>query len=293
MATMIKCLALIGTGLIGGSLALGLKKTSFCSEVIGYGRHKENLKYAVEKGVLDNYASSIEETISNADVIVIAVPMGVVESVLQKVHVTAPAKAIITDVGSTKGSFVDLARKIMPERLPYVVPAHPIAGKEHSGVQYAESSLFEGHYTIVTPLLETLPESLKLVMTMWEQLGSTVVSMDVSHHDKVLAATSHLPHMLAYLLVDTLAQMESQGEVFKYAAGGFNDFTRIASSSPEMWRDICLHNRDAIIDMLHRYRSEMDGLIHIMEACDSEGLAHLFTRAKQRRDELIQNDAKS
>lgn len=284
---MVDHIAFVGVGLIGGSLALALKQSGFCRKTTGYARNLANLELAKKLGVLDYLADNVSDAVKDADIIVLAVPLGAMEGILGEIRETAKPDAIITDVGSAKGVVVRLANEIMPERLGYLVPAHPIAGKEHSGVAHAEAGLFKDHFTILTPTSKTRKEALGRITAMWEVTEAKIVCMEVEHHDQVLAATSHLPHMLAYLLVHMLTKLETEKEVFRYAAGGFYDFTRIASSSPEMWRDICLHNQGPILDMLKKYRSEIDGLIEILQSGDGEGLRSLFEGAKKRRDQLI------
>ncbi|RMH19318.1 MAG: prephenate dehydrogenase/arogenate dehydrogenase family protein [Gammaproteobacteria bacterium] len=284
---MVDHIAFVGVGLIGGSLALALKQSGYCRQTTGYARNRANLELAKKMGALDHLAENVAYAVKDADIIVLAVPLGAMEGVFAEICKTAKPDAIITDVGSAKGVVVNLARRIMPERLAYLVPAHPIAGKEHSGVVHAEAGLFADHYTILTPIPETDKEVLQRIVAMWEVTAAKVVCMDVEHHDQVLAATSHLPHLLAYLLVHMLTKLETEREIFRFAAGGFYDFTRIASSSPEMWRDICLHNQKPILDMLKTFRSEVDSLIDILQSGNGEGLHELFEGAKRRRDQLI------
>jgi prephenate dehydrogenase len=200
--------------------------------------------------------------------------------------------SVVTDVGSVKGTIVEAARAVLGEKLNSFVPGHPIAGTERTGVEASFSSLFVGRRVVLTPLPETSAEALARVRAMWQAAGAEVVSMSVEHHDSVLAATSHLPHLLAYALVDMLARLDDSREIFAYAAGGFRDFTRIASSDPVMWRDISLANREAIVSMLKQYQAEVNGLIKAVAAGDGERLQTLFARAKAARDALVTNDQK-
>jgi len=202
--------------------------------------------------------------------------------------------AVITDVGSAKCSVVDAAQTVLSEsQFQNFVPAHPIAGTEKSGVEASFTQLFEEHLVILTPTAKTNSEAVKLVSQMWEYTGARVISMDISHHDEVLAATSHLPHMLAYALVDCLAGMQERDEIFKFAAGGFSDFTRIASSNPQMWQEICFSNRDNLLRILDRFDNHLTDIKEAISRGDSSGLLDIFVRAKNARDEFSANQGNS
>ena len=192
---------------------------------------------------------------------------------------------VVTDVGSAKGSVVAAARAVLGSRLPRFVPAHPVAGTEHHGVDSSVERLFEHRRVILTPVAETDPGALERVSTMWRMVGAVVTEMDVTHHDEVLAATSHLPHILAYTLVDMLGHMKERTEIFGYSAGGLRDFTRVASSDPQMWHDICSANRGAIVETIERFRSDLDRLTDAVRRGDGEYIRSVFTRAKAIRDE--------
>jgi prephenate dehydrogenase len=289
---MINRLALIGVGLIGGSLARALRDAGHVREVIGYGRGLANLQRAVELGVADRIETSLSAAVRDADMVVLATPVGSMAEILSAIAPYLARDAVVTDVGSVKGTIVAAARAALGEKLAGFVPGHPIAGTERTGVEASFSSLFVGRRVVLTPLPETTVEALARVRAMWQAAGAEVVSMSVEHHDAVLAATSHLPHLLAYALVDMLARLDDSREIFAYAAGGFRDFTRIASSDPVMWRDISLANRDAIVNMLKKYRAEVNGLIKAVAAGDGAKLETLFARAKAARDALITNDQK-
>lgn len=289
---MIERLAIIGVGLIGGSLARALRDAGHVREVVGFGRGLANLQRAMELGVVDRIETSLSAAVRAADMVVLATPVGSMSEVLAGITPYLARDAVVTDVGSVKGTVATAARAALGDRLPGFVPGHPIAGTERSGVEASFSSLFVGRRVVLTPLPETRPEAVARVHAMWAAAGAEVVSMSVEHHDEVLAATSHLPHLLAYSLVDLLARLEDRREVFAFAAGGFRDFTRIASSDPVMWRDIALGNRTAIVHMLTEFRAELDGLIEAVEAGDGEKLQDLFTRAKAARDALAANDQK-
>jgi prephenate dehydrogenase len=289
---MINRLALIGVGLIGGSLARALRDAGHVREVIGYGRGLANLQRAVELGVADRIETSLSAAVRDADMVVLATPVGSMAEILNAIAPYLAHDAVVTDVGSVKGTIAAAARAALGEKLAGFVPGHPIAGTERTGVEASFSSLFVGRRVVLTPLPETKVEALARVRAMWQAAGAEVVSMSVEHHDAVLAATSHLPHLLAYALVDMLARLDDSREIFAYAAGGFRDFTRIASSDPVMWRDISLANRDAIVHMLKQYRAELDNLIAAVSAGDGGKLETLFARAKAARDALITNDQK-
>ena len=289
---MINRLAILGVGLIGGSLARALRDAGHVREIVGYGRGLANLQRAVELGVVDRVETSLSAAVNGADMVVLATPVGTMPDILAAIAPYLGKDTVVTDVGSVKGSVVMAARAALAKRLADFVPGHPIAGTERSGVEASFASLFVGRRVVLTPLPENKTETVLRVRAMWQAAGAEVVEMSVAHHDEVLAATSHLPHLLAFALVDLLVQLEDRREVFAFAAGGFRDFTRIASSDPIMWRDISLANRAAISHMLRAYRSELDGLIAAVESGDAEALQTLFARAKAARDALINNDPK-
>ena len=241
--TLFNRVALIGVGLIGGSLARGLKKQKLCTSITGFARSVQELEKAVELGVIDNYTSSIKEAVSGADLVIIAVPMSAFKEVFADMVDVISDETVITDVGSAKASVIEAAKSVFGYLPSGLVPGHPIAGTEKSGVEASFDSLFENRRVILTPTQKTAEKSVNLVTQMWEAVGAEVVLMSPEHHDHVLAATSHLPHVLAFSLVDTLGTMNERSEIFRFAAGGFRDFTRIASSDPTMWRDICINNK--------------------------------------------------
>lgn len=289
---MINRLALIGVGLIGGSLARALRDAGHVGEVIGYGRSLANLQRAADLGVVDRVETSLSASVRDADMVVLATPVGSMAEILATIAPYLASDAVITDVGSVKGKIAVAARTALGKKLAGFVPGHPIAGTERTGVEASFSSLFVGRRVVLTPLPETTSAAVERVRVMWQAAGAEVVSMSVEHHDAVLAATSHLPHLLAYALVDMLARLDDSREIFSYAAGGFRDFTRIASSDPVMWRDISLANRDAIVNMLKKYRKEVDSLIAMVSAGDGGKLEALFAHAKSARDALVTNEQK-
>ncbi|MDE2089338.1 MAG: prephenate dehydrogenase/arogenate dehydrogenase family protein [Gammaproteobacteria bacterium] len=286
---MIERLCIIGVGLIGGSLARALRQAGACREIVGAGRDPAHLEQAVKLGVIDRYALDAGAAVEGADGVVIAVPLGAVEGVLRRVRGRLGANAVVTDVGSAKGSVVDAARAVFGAVPPWFVPGHPLAGTEKNGVAASVADLFRGRRVILTPLPETDRAALARVRALWECAGAEVVEMDVTRHDQVLAATSHVPHLLAYALVDGLARRDGGEEIFRFAAGGFRDFTRIASSDPVMWRDICLANRAAVLAELQRFGEDLGRLAEAIRQGDGERITAVFNRAKQARDRFIES----
>ena len=281
---MIDKLCIIGVGLIGSSLSLALKQAGAVAEVVGYGRNRDNLQKGRELGVLDRYESSLAAAVKDADVIVVAVPLGAMQQVFAEIAAAAPADALITDVGSAKGSVVQAALAELGDGISRFVPGHPIAGGEQSGVEAGYATLFQGRRVILTPLPQTDAAASARIDAMWRKCGADIEYLDIEHHDKVLAATSHLPHMLAYALVHHLSNLNEHEEIFRYAAGGFRDFTRIASSDPVMWRDVCIANGDVLVDLIEQYQGELDRIKLAIKARDADELLQLFGRAKSQRD---------
>ena len=287
MSASIGRLAIIGVGLIGGSLARALRSADQVGEIVGCGRGKANLDLAVELGVIDRYSHDISEAVRDADVVFLAVPLGAMRGAFEAMRKALPAHALVTDGGSAKGSVVGDCRAVAPGLLPRFVPGHPIAGTENNGVAASFAELYKNRRVILTPLEENSAPAVARVRAMWEACGAEVTEMSVKHHDEVLAATSHLPHMLAFGLVDTLARLKENDEIFRYAAGGFRDFTRIASSNPVMWRDICIANREALGPMLAAFAEEMVELATRIESADGDELLAIFERAKAARDRYV------
>lgn len=281
---MINRLCIIGVGLIGGSLARSLKLAGTCDEVVGYGRNEGRLQRAVELGVIDRYETDIAAAVKGADVIVLAVPVGSMQSMFEAIAPHLDRGTVITDAGSTKASVVNAARNVFGQVPVNFVPGHPIAGTEKSGVEAAVDDLYRDRRVILTPLEHTDTTAIDTVRQMWEAVGAKVELLEVEHHDEVLAATSHLPHMLAFALVDALAKLDEKAEVFRYAAGGFLDFTRIASSDPTMWTDICLANRDALLHAMKLFSDELNDLTEAIDEGDAERVWAIFMRAKSARD---------
>lgn len=281
---MVRRLAVIGLGLIGGSFAKGLREGGHCAEVVGFDLDPRSRELAVELGVVDRCADSLEDACRGADVIQLAVPILAMERLLAELASLDLGEAVLTDVGSAKGNVVRRSRELFGAMPPRFVPGHPIAGSEQSGVTAAQSTLFRRHKVILTPLEDTDPAALALVDRLWRALGADVEHMDVQHHDEVLAATSHLPHLLAFGLVDSLAKRNENLEIFRYAAGGFRDFTRIAGSDPVMWHDIFLANREAVLQTLDDFRADLDALRAAVDEGDGHTLLGVCTRAKAARE---------
>lgn len=284
---MIKHLCVIGVGLIGGSLALSLKKAGFVNRVTGIGRSVENLQKAVELGIIDNFETDYAKAVAHADMVFVSVPIGVMGDVFEKIEPHLQAHAIVTDGGSAKHTVIELAYEKFGYKVKQFVPGHPIAGTEKSGAEAAFDSLYENRRVVLTPLEESAKKDILKVRQMWEAAGAEVDEMGARHHDLVLAGTSHLPHVLAFALVDCLHNLDDVDEIFKYAAGGFRDFTRIASSDPVMWRDICLNNSEAILAMMHTFESQMSSLKESIKSGDSEAILALFESAKNARDDFV------
>jgi len=290
MTVMINNLCVIGTGLIGGSLCLALREAGACKNIIGAGRSEETLQKAQQLNIIDAYETDISNAVKDADIIFVSVPLGATETVFEKIATGLKQadnqKAIITDAGSSKQQVQQLAEKVFAEDSRRFVAGHPIAGTENSGPDAAFADLYKNRRVILTPVDSTDAEAIKMITELWQTVGAKVETMDAEHHDKVLAATSHLPHMLAFGLVHCLENMDDIEDVFRFAAGGFRDVTRIASSDPTMWRDICLNNQQPILDMMKRYKDELDMLYNALEAGDGEKLMEVFEHAKQTRDKF-------
>lgn len=285
---MINKLVVIGIGLIGGSLASGLKKRGICKEVIGIARREDTCAEAVNLGVVDRaYISlkSIANELTAGDVIFISVPTLSVESVLQEIKENISVDVTITDGASVKGNVQFAAEKVYGKVPAQFVLGHPIAGSEKSGVTAANPDLYENHRCILTPLASTGSKHLDVVTRMWQSVGAEVLTMSVAEHDEVLGATSHLPHAIAYSLVDTLAHDINNPNIFRYAAGGFRDFTRIASSDPIMWHDIMRANKTSVLHALDLFIDNLTRLRSGIEHEDSEYLLSVFSRAKRSRDD--------
>ncbi len=286
---MFKKLCLIGVGLIGGSVARAARKNKLARQIVAFGRleDKVNLEQAKQLNVVDEFYFDMETALKDADCVVIAIPVGAFEDILKQMKPFWQAQTVYTDVGSTKTSVIEAAKQVFGLLPDNFIPAHPIAGAENSGVQASMDDLFLNKRLIITPEQESSPSALKTVQSFWQSLGSIVSIMDAAHHDTVLAATSHLPHILAFALVDLLGRKDEQVDIFKYAAGGFNDFTRIASSDPTMWLDICLANKQAILPLIQQLKGELGTIEHLLEDENSQQLFETFTYAKNARQRFL------
>lgn len=279
-------LCVIGVGTIGGSVACALRAAGCVNTIVGIGRNKDNLERAKTLGVIDEYSTDIKTVIKGTDLVLVATPLGAMQSVFDELAHCLPEGCIMTDVGSAKQHVVDAVEKAFGELPRNFIPGHPIAGTEKSGVEAAFAELFQQRRVILTPHSKTDAAALDAVRQMWLSCGAELVEMQPKHHDEVLAETSHLPHMLAYALVDTLARMDDSQEIFEFAAGGFRDFTRIASSDPQMWHDICVANREQLTKALHAFNEDLQRLTRAVENADSDYLKQTFTRAKKARDQF-------
>jgi prephenate dehydrogenase len=279
-------LAVIGVGLIGGSFALALKQSNKAARVVGVGRNAANLKLALERGIVDSIAPDPAAAARGADLILISTPVAQFPKVFASL---ADAKALITDAGSTKRDVIAAARKALGKKIGQFVPAHPIAGAEKSGAAAASAELFRGKRVILTPLRENSKQDVTKVEQAWSACGARLSRMDPEEHDAVLAAVSHLPHLLAYALVHDVAKRNNSEQLFSFAAGGFRDFTRIASSHPEMWRDICLANRDRLLQELKSYANELGSIRKLLQAGDGAALEKLFAAARDARNKWIRS----
>lgn len=289
---MIKRLVLFGAGLIGGSLAMALREAGAVEEVIGCSRRAEHLAEAQRLGVIDAWTLDPVEACHDASVGVLAVPLGAMRDLAARIAPHWPEDALLTDVGSSKASVIEAVREGFGQVPARFVPGHPIAGTEKSGVAAAFPTLFRNRLVLLTPAAQTSPEATAQVADLWRLTGARVEFMTPEHHDRVLAATSHLPHVLAFALVASLAEREESQEIFQYAAGGFRDFTRIASSDPVMWRDVCVANRDAVLEAMDQFQEDLGRLRAAIARRDGATIEDCFARAKQARDRFTEHFAR-
>ena len=282
---MINKITIVGVGLIGGSLAKALKEKNLAKTVFGYGRDGSRLEEAKKHNIIDDYSTQIEEAVNHADIIVIATPVGTFRNIFNEVKPLIADDVIISDVGSTKTNIVDIAKEILGDKSQCFVPAHPIAGKEKSGFEASDGNLYIGKKVIITPIEDNSSESIQVIESMWKNVGAEVDFMSPQSHDDLLGMTSHLPHMLAFSLVNYLVDQNPSASI--YAGGGFKDFSRIASGDAVMWRDICLQNKDKIITHLRGYQSTVEELIDAIDQEERDKLELLFATAKKTRDSWI------
>ncbi|QJX07100.1 MULTISPECIES: prephenate/arogenate dehydrogenase family protein [Rhizobium] len=289
MSVQFDRIALIGIGLIGSSLAYDIRRLGLATEIVVATRSPDTLKRAEELGLGDSYTTSSQDAVKDADLVIVSVPVGASESVAKEISASLKPGAIVTDVGSTKASVIAQMLPHMPDNVHFI-PGHPLAGTEKSGPDAGFPGLFEGRWCIFTPVAGTDETALKRLRSFWEALGSKVDEMDAEHHDKVLAIVSHLPHIIAYNIVGTADDLETvtETEVIKYSASGFRDFTRLAASDPTMWRDVCLHNRDAILEMLARFSEDLAYLQRAIRWGEGDKIFELFTRTRAIRRSIVQ-----
>lgn len=280
----VNAVTIIGIGLIGGSLARALKHRNAVGKIIAYDNNEDALKKAKELGVADSVTTNLEDAVKDSDIIIMSTPITVMGQLMKEMMPFLKEDAIVSDVGSTKGSVIRTitdAVGFLPKRF---VPAHPIAGTEKHGVENSFPELFENRRTLIIPHINNNHTAVTTLTKMWEAVGSIVEEMGVVHHDQVLAATSHIPHLLAYSTVDTLANLDDRAEIFRFAAGGFRDFTRISTSNPEMWTDICLENREAVLQVLRAYLKKIALIEEALDKEDRDTILEVFSRAKHARD---------
>ncbi|MEE4146451.1 MAG: prephenate dehydrogenase/arogenate dehydrogenase family protein [Halieaceae bacterium] len=280
---------ILGLGLIGGSLARALRQSGFSKRFVGWGHREPSLRRGVELGVIDDFTLDLDAAMAQADILVLCTPTLIAADMLGDILPRLQRGGrcpVITDVASVKGNLRDAAVRAVGAMPPQLVLAHPIAGSERSGVEASDADLFVNHRVILTPEEGNDPAAVELVRAMWASTGAEVVDLGVAEHDAVLAATSHLPHVLAYALVDALAQSPASSDIFRFAAGGFRDFTRIASSDPAMWRDIAIANKAALLESIDLFSEHLGRLRRAVQDGDGEQLFGTFSRAKLARDEF-------
>lgn len=281
----IRKLVLLGTGLIGGSLALALKRANLVDEVVGVGRSLENLQQAQHLGVIDTICQDAAQAVVGADFVFLGTPVGQMGRLMREIAPHLAADCLVSDGGSTKQDVCALYHEFLPNQLSMCVPGHPIAGSDRSGAAAASRSLYEGRRVVLTPLPETDASAVERIRELWLACGAKVYEMPADEHDGIFAAVSHLPHLLAFAYVNTVLDQPNPDTCLDFAATGFRDFTRIAGSHPEMWRDIARANKAAILEDLHQYQAELNTLAAQLEADDFEGLTARFERASAARVE--------
>lgn len=283
---MTQHITIVGVGLIGGSFALALREAGLNAHFTGAGRSEQSLKRAVELGIVDDWHTSLPDAVENSDLVLLATPVGAIDTVLEQMAPALGPDTIVTDAGSVKQSVIDSARARL-KHFENFVPAHPIAGTEHSGVEAGFASLYRDRRLILTPVAETLPSAVESVASLWQTTGANLEYMEPMQHDEIFAATSHLPHMVAFSLVETLYRMDQKSPLLHHAGSGFADYTRIASSDPVMWRDVCLYNKEALLASLDMFTEGLDELISAVEAEDGDALERIFITAKETRDNKV------
>jgi len=283
-----KKIVIFGVGLIGGSFALALRRAGVVSEVVGFGRGAATLEQARQLGILDRIGDDVAREVHDADLVLLATPVAQMADIFARIAPHLGAQTLVTDGGSTKSDVVAAARANLGARIEQFIPAHPIAGAEKSGAAAAQADLFQGKRVVLTPLPENSKVAVARVRSAWEWCGANVSELTARQHDEVFAAVSHLPHLLSFALVHDLAQRDNRDQLLAFAASGFRDFTRIAASSPEMWRDICLANREALMRELQQYAAELHVLHQALENNDAAKLEEIFSLAREVRSAWTQ-----
>ena len=286
-ASVFKKISIFGVGLIGGSFALALKKAGVVGEVVGVGRSVASVARAKELGIVDVASSSVQDAVQGADLILIAAPVAQTEAILASIEPHLQPGTIVTDAGSTKSDVVEAARKSLGRKISQFVPGHPIAGREQNGPDAAIVDLYIGKKTVITQLPENSERDVAMVAQAWEQCGAIIHKLTPEEHDRVFAAVSHLPHLLAYALVDDVARKPHADLLFQYAASGFRDFTRIAGSSPEMWRDISLANQTALLGELDAYMAQLAHLRGLLSEGNGKAIEAVYANAQRARQNWI------
>jgi len=286
---MIAKISLIGLGLIGSSIGHAAKRANLAGEIVGYARSPETRKTAMEIGFIDRVYDSAAEAVGDADLVILCTPVGTIEAITKEIAPFLKPGAILSDVGSVKASVIEQAQPHLPDGM-HLVPAHPVAGTEESGPTSGFAELFDNRWCILTPLPDGDPDAIKLVSDFWKALGSNVEIMTPEHHDRVLAVTSHIPHLIAYTICGTASELETVtgSEVIKFCAAGFRDFTRIAASDPTMWRDVFLHNKDATLEVLGRLTEDIFAMQRAIRKGDGEMLFDQFTRTRAIRRGILE-----
>jgi prephenate dehydrogenase len=282
---------IFGVGLIGGSFALALKAAEQVEEVVGFGRSLATLTQALDLGIIDRVGANAGQEVADADLVLIATPVGQMPEIMERIAPYLGPETVVTDGGSTKSDVATVARSAFGERIGQFVPAHPIAGAENSGAAAARADLYREKKVVLTPLSENPVLNVARVRSAWEWCGALIHELRPEEHDRIFAAVSHLPHLLSFALVHELALRENRDLLFSFAASGFRDFTRIAASHPEMWRDICLANRAALLEELDRYRSQLDELHVVLQRGDGAALEKTFDIARTARRDWAGNKA--
>ncbi len=281
-------IVIFGVGLIGGSFSLALRKAGAVTEVVGFGRSTATLNEAMQLGILDRIGEDVAREVGDADIVLVATPVAQMADIFKRIAPYLGTNTLVTDGGSTKGDVVAAARANLGSKLSQFIPAHPIAGGEKSGASAALANLYQGKRVVLTPLPENTVATVARIRKAWELCGANVSELTPEQHDTVFAAVSHLPHLLSFALVHDLAKRDNKDQLLSFAASGFRDFTRIAASSPEMWRDICMANRDALMVELQQYAAELYVLHQALERNDATKLEEIFSLAREVRSTWVQ-----